>query len=165
MTTPPRTTARTDPFLARVVRESLWFALLIAYYLGARGLGRPVQVGYLVGVGVMLVSLLAFDRALGAQLARLLAARRGLGDAEATEPSRSPRPYTTWAAVALLPVLAVVLGLAVLRWEASPVAIPAGMATPAVVALLKLVGQAWGRWAKEYGRSGGPPEQGGESER
>jgi len=70
-----------------------------------------------------------------------------------------------WAAFLLLPGLGAVLWFAIVRCEVNPAAIPVGMATPAAVALLKLLGQAWGRWAKEYERRGGPPRQGSEPDR
>lgn len=147
-----------EQFVRRVLRETVWFALLLAYVLASRAVARAIWGGVLAGAAVSVLAVVLYDLALR---------RLGPPGSEWTKPRREAAARVLGGLGCLqLPLLGGLMYLFVARWDLNGPAIAAGVALPALVAALKLLGRAWTRWAQTYraeeGSAGEPGESGRE---
>lgn len=138
-----------EPFLRRVYRETVWFTAVVALSLWLRGLATPIWAGLLGGTAVSLVTLLLYDVALR---------RTATSGPRPTAPQREAAARVIAAVGCLqLPLLGAAMYLLVRRWELNGPSIAVGVAMPGLVALLKLTGRAWTRWAQTFRQEEGVP--------
>jgi hypothetical protein len=143
-----------EPFLRRVYRETVWFTAVVALSLWLRGLATPIWGGLLGGAAVSLTTLVLYDIALR---------RTATAERSRTAPQRQASALVIAGVGCLqLPLLGAMMYLLVRKWGLSGPAIAVGVAMPGLVALLKITGRAWTRWAQTFRPEEGvrpPPDE------